>query len=84
MATARQRLLKVWEILPMWQPIKYVWLAQTRTHAQEYKEATKQKPADTGITLIPNEQNLFMWRALLKVWTKDRECWHALRMLCGT
>jgi hypothetical protein len=35
--------------------------------SQEYKEATKQKAVDTGITLIPNEQNLFAWRALLKV-----------------
>ena len=34
---------------------------------QEYKEATKQKTSDTGITLIPNETNLFVWRALLQV-----------------
>eukprot|EP00798_Chlamydomonas_sp_ICE-L_P010635 gene10635-12314_t len=33
---------------------------------KEYKEASKQKTCDTGITLIPNETNLFMWRALLK------------------
>ena len=34
---------------------------------QEFKEATKQKPSDTGITLIPNEDNLFAWKALLQV-----------------
>lgn len=40
-------------------------------HAQEYKEAVKQKKAlDTGITLIPNELNLFVWRALLQVRTQ--------------
>jgi hypothetical protein len=34
---------------------------------QEYKEVTRSKSGDTGITLIPNEANLFLWRALLKV-----------------
>lgn len=34
---------------------------------QEFKEASKQKTADTGITLIPNENNLFAWRAVIKV-----------------
>ncbi|EFJ45706.1 hypothetical protein VOLCADRAFT_63302 [Volvox carteri f. nagariensis] len=33
---------------------------------QEYKEALKAKPEDTGITLIPNETNLFAWRAVLR------------------
>ncbi|KAL6758923.1 ubiquitin-conjugating enzyme/RWD-like protein [Haematococcus lacustris] len=33
---------------------------------KEYKEASKQKTLETGITLIPNESNLFSWRALLK------------------
>jgi hypothetical protein len=35
---------------------------------QEFKEVSRSKPQDTGITLIPNEANLFIWRALLKVW----------------
>jgi peroxin-4 len=34
---------------------------------KEYKEATRQKLQDTGITLIPNESNLFAWKALLQV-----------------
>jgi hypothetical protein len=34
---------------------------------QEFKEVSRSKPQDTGITLIPNEANLFIWRALLKV-----------------
>jgi hypothetical protein len=34
---------------------------------QEFKEVTRSKPQDTGITLIPNEANLFIWKALLKV-----------------
>lgn len=33
---------------------------------KEYKEVTRSKSGDTGITLIPNEANLFLWRALLK------------------
>lgn len=34
---------------------------------QEYKEVAKQKAlSDTGIQLIPNESNLFLWKALLK------------------
>ncbi|GFR51604.1 hypothetical protein Agub_g14028 [Astrephomene gubernaculifera] len=33
---------------------------------KEYKEALKAKPEDTGITLIPNETNLFAWRAVLR------------------
>lgn len=40
------------------------------THAsrlQEYKESGKQKSHETGITLIPNENNLFLWKAALKV-----------------
>jgi hypothetical protein len=67
MATARQRLLKV---------VGFVHRTMltslhpgATTCLQEYKEATKQKAVDTGITLIPNEQNLFSWRALLKVGT---------------
>lgn len=36
-------------------------------HPQEFKEAIKGKTVDTGITLIPNESNLFVWRALLQV-----------------
>lgn len=28
---------------------------------------SRSKPQETGITLIPNETNLFVWRALLKV-----------------
>lgn len=38
-----------------------------QNHPQEYKEVTRSKSGDTGITLIPNEANLFQWRALLKV-----------------
>lgn len=34
---------------------------------QEYKEVTRSKASDTGITLIPNEANLFVWGAQLKV-----------------
>jgi hypothetical protein len=34
---------------------------------QEFKEVSRSKPQDTGITLIPNEANLFIWKALLKV-----------------
>mmetsp|Transcript_23388 Transcript_23388/g.51332 ORF Transcript_23388/g.51332 Transcript_23388/m.51332 type:complete len:158 (+) Transcript_23388:166-639(+) len=33
---------------------------------KEYKEASKQKSLETGITLVPNESNLFVWRAILK------------------
>lgn len=33
---------------------------------KEYKEAAKQKTTETGITLIPNDSNIFSWRALLK------------------
>ncbi|GAX85001.1 hypothetical protein CEUSTIGMA_g12422.t1 [Chlamydomonas eustigma] len=33
---------------------------------KELKEVGKQKTQDTGITLIPNETNLFSWRAILK------------------
>ncbi len=33
---------------------------------QEFKEATKQKSSETGITLIPNEDNLFAWKANLQ------------------
>ncbi len=29
--------------------------------------ARSSQAADTGITLIPNESNLFLWRALLRV-----------------
>ena len=43
---------------------------------QEYKEASKQKTCDTGITLVPNENNLFVWKALLKV------CCAALTLCC--
>ncbi len=38
-----------------------------RALTQEYKEAARQKSQETGITLIPNESNIFSWRALLKV-----------------
>jgi hypothetical protein len=34
---------------------------------QEFKEATRNKTADTGITLVPNELNIFVWKAQLKV-----------------
>lgn len=34
---------------------------------QEYKEAARQKTNETGITMIPNEDSLFTWRAILKV-----------------
>lgn len=37
------------------------------THLQEYKEVVRSGAGDTGITLIPSESNLFIWRALLKV-----------------
>ena len=33
---------------------------------KEYKEVARSRPDETGITLIPNESNLFCWRALLK------------------
>eukprot|EP00879_Flechtneria_rotunda_P002274 GHRR01002465.1.p1 GENE.GHRR01002465.1~~GHRR01002465.1.p1 ORF type:complete len:162 (+),score=46.47 GHRR01002465.1:204-689(+) len=33
---------------------------------KEYKEVARGKIQDTGITLLPNETNLFTWRALLK------------------
>ncbi|KAF8065630.1 PEX4 [Scenedesmus sp. PABB004] len=33
---------------------------------KEYKEVSRARPGDTGITLLPNEANLFVWRALLK------------------
>lgn len=33
---------------------------------KEYKETAKHKSVETGITLIPNETNLFSWRAMLK------------------
>ncbi len=33
---------------------------------QEYKEAARASE-ETGIELIPNESNIFVWRGLLKV-----------------
>eukprot|EP00878_Enallax_costatus_P004699 GHUV01004947.1.p1 GENE.GHUV01004947.1~~GHUV01004947.1.p1 ORF type:complete len:162 (+),score=29.92 GHUV01004947.1:268-753(+) len=33
---------------------------------KEFKEVSRSKPHETGITLIPNEANLFVWKALLK------------------
>lgn len=33
---------------------------------KEYKEATKHSTLDTGITLVPDETNLFIWKALLQ------------------
>ena len=65
MATARHRLMKVRPAL--------IFMLSLCAHCmglmlkQEFKEATKQKPSDTGITLIPNEDNLFAWKALLQV-----------------
>lgn len=41
---------------------------------QEYKEVARSKAADTGITLIPNEANLFVWGAQLKVGWRGG-CW---------
>lgn len=43
------------------------WALGRAAGPQEYKEATKHKSVETGITLIPNENNLFLWKALLKV-----------------
>jgi hypothetical protein len=36
-------------------------------HAQEYKEVSRSKNQDTGITLVPSETNLYSWQAFLKV-----------------
>lgn len=38
-----------------------------RETTQEYKEVSRAKVGDTGITLIPNEANLFVWGAQLNV-----------------
>ncbi len=47
--------------------------------AQEYKEAARLQSSETGITLIPNDSNIFSWRALLKV-----RCWRRrLRRTCA-
>jgi peroxin-4 len=34
---------------------------------QEYKEVSRSKNQDTGITLVPSETNLYSWQAFLKV-----------------
>jgi ubiquitin-protein ligase len=41
---------------------------------KEYKEANKQSTIDTGITLLPNENNLFVWKALLQVSSPECSC----------
>eukprot|EP00775_Hariotina_reticulata_P000167 gene167-355_t len=33
---------------------------------KEWKEVSRSKSQDIGITLIPNDANIFVWRALLK------------------
>ena len=34
---------------------------------QEYKEAAKAE-AETGIQLIPDESNIYVWKAVIQVW----------------
>lgn len=68
MSTARHRLMKVGS--PQEEVINAFdsgGLAQSRIlFLQEFKDSTRQKPGDTGITLIPNEDNLFAWKAHLQ------------------
>lgn len=67
MATARQRLLKVSITVTACKPVTGTDTDRLLSRYQEYKEALKAKPEDTGITLIPSETNLFAWRAALRV-----------------
>lgn len=41
-------------------------MSPTLLHSQELKDCSRGSAVGTGITLVPNEQNLYVWKALLQ------------------
>lgn len=57
---------------PVWHDLRRQ--SHAAAHAsQEYKEAAK-SAADTGIQLIPDESNIYVWKAIVQVRTST--CTH--------